>query len=121
MNKDLMLKLVNNERQKIGVNELEWDSRLEKVAQLQSNFMASCNTCTHASKSGDLGTRIEAQGFSWSSCAENVAGGYKNEATAVEGWMKSQGHKTNMLNPRYTHFGAGFSNGFWAQVFGSEL
>ncbi|CAG8667815.1 4283_t:CDS:2, partial [Dentiscutata heterogama] len=72
-------------------------------------------------KSGDLGTRIEAQGYSWSGCAENVAEGYKNEEAVVRGWMSSHGHKTNMLNPKYTHFGAGHINGFWAQVFGSEL
>ncbi|RIB14746.1 CAP domain-containing protein [Gigaspora rosea] len=121
MNKNLMLQLVNNERQKAGVKELVWDSRLEKVAQLQSEFMASCNSCTHASDSGNLGTRVEAQGFSWSGCAENVAEGYKDEESVVKGWLTSSGHKNNMLNPKYTHFGAGHQKGFWAQVYGSEL
>ncbi|KAF0399805.1 hypothetical protein F8M41_009665 [Gigaspora margarita] len=64
---------------------------------------------------GDLGTRIKAYGYSYSSCAENVDVGYNNEAMAVEGTPSKHAQS------RYAHFAAGLSRGFWVQVFGMNF
>lgn len=55
---------------------------------------------------------------------ENVAYGYASGASVVnDGWMKSLGHRLNILNPAFTFMGIGArkgSDGHWyvAQVFG---
>jgi len=54
--------------------------------------------------------------------AENIAMGYPNSEQAMLGWMRSSGHRANILNPRYRSIGiAGFmsSNGtcYWCQQF----
>lgn len=36
---------------------------------------------------------------------ENIAWNYPNERDMVEGWMTSQGHKDNILDPKFTHAG----------------
>lgn len=54
---------------------------------------------------------------------ENVAYGYTSGKAAVGAWMRSPGHRANILNPRYRLLAVGAaqaSNGQWysAQVFG---
>ncbi|CAG8780791.1 1970_t:CDS:2, partial [Gigaspora margarita] len=68
---------------------------------------------------GDLDTRIKAYGYSYSSCAQNVGVGYK--VMAVEGWMRSQGHQANMLNPRYAHLLLDYPEAFGLRFFRSEF
>ena len=45
-------------------------------------------------------------GYSYSSLAENLAGNSSNTG-AVNAWMNSSGHKTNMLNAKYKKTGIG--------------
>ncbi|CAG8442799.1 5475_t:CDS:2 [Acaulospora morrowiae] len=116
-----MVHLVNNERRKAGVRDLVWDSRLAKAAQDQCNYMASYGLTHENHISGSIGTRVSAHHFLWSGCAENIAHGHEDANAAIRGWLNSEGHRKNMLNPNYTHFGAGFLNGYWAQVFGREM
>ena len=54
---------------------------------------------------------------------ENVAYGYSNGKAAVSAWMKSPGHKANILNKDYRLIAVGAAqdeDGRWyvAQVFG---
>jgi uncharacterized protein YkwD len=54
---------------------------------------------------------------------ENVAYGYPNGKSAVSAWMRSSGHKANILNPDFRLIAVGAyqdSRGSWyvAQVFG---
>lgn len=53
----------------------------------------------------------------WSAVAENV-GWYDGPVDAAEvarliheEWMKSPGHRANLLNPAYTHIGVGVAHG----------
>lgn len=71
-------------------------------------------------------TAIDESGLLYSSCAENVAAGYSTPAKVVDGWMNSEGHRKNILNPQLEYLGVGFYhvNGgdggygyYWAQVF----
>jgi uncharacterized protein YkwD len=71
--------------------------------------------------------RMKAAGFTGGAMAENIAVGYKSAAAVVEGWMKSEGHRKNILNCDYTMIGIGYDagqvkpdwgNGSWVQNFG---
>jgi uncharacterized protein YkwD len=58
-----------------------------------------------------------------STVGENVASGYPNGKSAVAAWMRSPGHRANILNTRYQLIAVGAyqdSRGTWyaAQVFG---
>lgn len=52
---------------------------------------------------------------------ENLALGYPTATAVVAGWMGSDGHRANILNPRYTEIGVGCTTGrrgaLCAQVF----
>ena len=61
-----------------------------------------------------------------SAAGENVAAGFPNGKSVVNnGWMSSEGHRANILNPSFTTVGIGARkghNGQWyvAQVFGRK-
>ncbi|KAJ9050305.1 hypothetical protein DSO57_1015696 [Entomophthora muscae] len=103
-----MLRLVNAERKKTA-------------AQCHSAYQARNKHMSHDGfKRSSVGLRVEKKGYFYSSCAENVAKGQKSVEEVVNSWMKSPGHKTNILNPDYTEFGAGMVNNYWTQNFGKH-
>ncbi|CAG8539673.1 1675_t:CDS:2, partial [Dentiscutata heterogama] len=104
-----MLDLVNAERKKAGAKPLSIDNRLCKVAEDHSKYMASINTLTHDDKAGDMGTRYKQHGYEYSCGGENVAEGYTDDESVMQGWMNSPGHRANILNPSFEHAGFGQS------------
>ncbi|KAJ9063183.1 hypothetical protein DSO57_1002917 [Entomophthora muscae] len=116
-----MLRLVNAERKKVHVQPLTFNSKLKAAAQCHSAYQARNKHMSHDGfKRSSVGLRVEKKGYFYSSCAENVAKGQKSVEEVVNSWMKSPGHKTNILNPDYTEFGAGMVNNYWTQNFGKH-
>ncbi|GBB85106.1 hypothetical protein RclHR1_11690003 [Rhizophagus clarus] len=114
-----LLCLVNRERANVNVRPLALDKRLVKAAQLHTNYMAETKNLTHDDVSGSLGTRISNQGFNWWMAGENIAYGFteKEETKVMRAWMNSRGHRANILNRKFTHFGSGFKDNYWTQNF----
>jgi uncharacterized protein YkwD len=53
---------------------------------------------------------------------ENIAKDVKYASAAVYTWMRSSGHKANILNSKYTHIGIGITEDeygryYWVQHF----
>jgi len=70
------------------------------------------------------GERVRAAGYIPINWGENIAAGYSTAAEAVAGWMSSEGHRDNLLNPGFTEIGLGIvaderGNLFYTQVFGT--
>jgi uncharacterized protein YkwD len=121
-----VFRAVNRERKTRAIPELEWHERAAKAAHVHSKRMAERNFFSHIDpRRGDLADRLKAEGISWTAIAENLfqQQGYKDPVErAVAGWLKSEGHKRNLLNPAYTHTGIGVatrSDGttFYTQIF----
>ena len=79
-------------------------------------------TMTHTGSDGSSpGDRISRVGFPAGAWAENVAAGYGSAAGVIEGWMGSEGHRENLLDPSFTSIGvasAQASDGtlYWTMV-----
>jgi uncharacterized protein YkwD len=122
-----ILNLVNQERAKVGADPLKINEQLDVAADLHTLDQASMNNMSHTGSNGsNLGDRIKDAGYLFSSAGENVAYGYGDAATVVTGWMNSEGHRQNILNPGYTEIGIGYAQGangqpFWTQDFGTQL
>mgnify|MGYP003557468121 CR=1 FL=1 len=81
---------------------LVWESRLAQAATAHSQDMAARNYFSHTSPSGStMVTRINATGYSWSTVGENIAAGYPTVNAVVDGWMASDGHCANLMNPNF--------------------
>ena len=92
----------NDERAKIGLPRLVWDSELCRMARIHSENMARLGFFAHETPEGmRLKERARSMGIQhFRVIAENIAynKGYDDPgAFAVERWMISAGHRANIL------------------------
>jgi uncharacterized protein YkwD len=93
----------------VGVDPVNGQNQLGTAARAHSQDMACNRFFDHTGSDGSsFAARITRAGYSYSAAAENIAAGYGDPASVVAGWMGSQGHKDNMLNPIYTQVGVGY-------------
>ena len=128
-----VVELTNIERAKAGLQPLQLNNKLLAAAQDHSNDMAQDDFFSHTGADGSsVGDRVKSSGYQYSTTGENIAAGQTTPAQVVEGWMKSPGHRANILNPNYTEIGVGYEylendtgsvnyNHYWTQVFGTPL
>lgn len=119
--------LVNETRQSHGLPPLRSSRKLNRAAQNWTDSMVASGNFSE----GNPGARASAVGFDWSTVGENIATGFETPAQVVAGWMRSQGHCYNILDPVYTEVGTGVSrhpvSGFgatpstWTQDFGLPM
>eukprot|EP00833_Pecoramyces_ruminatium_P003075 jgi/Orpsp1_1/1177107/evm.model.c7180000060216.1 len=117
-----MICMVNKERAKVNAPYLAYSSQLANAALKHSKYQASKKKMTH-SETGNYSTpmkRIKKAGFKPKACAENVAYNQKTVEKVMKAWMNSSGHKKNILNKSYTHFGAGMQKYYWTQNFATS-
>jgi uncharacterized protein YkwD len=119
-----VVELVNGERAKAGCGAVHSDSRLAAAAQGHSADMASRDYFDHTTPDGvDPWERAKAAGYD-TPTGENIAMGQRTAEDVVDGWMKSPGHRANILNCDSRAIGMGLArnNGgtiYWTQMFGS--
>jgi len=97
-----------------------------QAAQLQAEQMAALGTMAHdlpRARYPTLDSRLAAVRYPWSDAAENVARNYGTGTSVVTGWMKSEHHRVNILDPSFTQIGSGYAvdargDKYYAQVFG---
>jgi uncharacterized protein YkwD len=103
------------------------DQHLRCAARYHSLWMAQTNSFSHDSPGGDLGEdpweRIDSTGFDGFAVGENIAAGYDSARGVVNGWLGSDGHCANLMNPDATLTGVGYYVGgyyghYWTQNFG---
>ncbi|WP_458462951.1 CAP domain-containing protein [Paenibacillus sp.] len=113
-----VVKLVNAERAKAGLNALASDALLDKVAVAKVKDMSNNNYFDHQSPTyGSPFDMMKQFGVTYSYAGENIAKGQKTPQEVVTAWMNSEGHRANILSKNFTHIGVGYYNGYWAQEF----
>ena len=89
-----------------AATSLSWNSRLTQAADGHSKDMVANNFFDHVSADGrTFDKRIDATGYTWSALAENIAAGYPSVNAVIDGWIASDGHCANLMNPAYTEVG----------------
>lgn len=98
-----MFDLVNSERHKNGLTELEWSNELYEISKIRAEEASICwsHTRPDGTKIADMFPGIKALSKS-TLCGENLASGFDNCSKAMEGLMNSEGHRANILNKKYT-------------------
>ena len=68
--------------------------------------MAANNYFSHTSRDGrSMVDRVNATGYGWLTLGENIAAGYPTVDSVIDGWMASDGHCANMMNPNFREVG----------------
>jgi uncharacterized protein YkwD len=110
----------NKKRVAHGRKELRRTDCVQRFAVRQAKRMARQEQMFHQ----ELGPILEECGLR--SVGENVAYGYPNGRSVVnDGWMRSPGHRANILNPDFRLMGIGARKGhdgrwYVAQVLGRK-
>ncbi len=110
--------LVNQERAKAGLKPLRFDANLSKMALDKAKDMDNLNYFDHTSPTyGSPFDMMKSYGISYSYAGENIAMGQRTPQEVMNGWMNSQGHRANILNPNFDTIGVAYHNGYWVQEF----
>ncbi len=121
-----LLALTNQARGRAGLGTLNASSQLNAAAQKHADDMAQNGKFSHTGSNGSsMGDRIKAENYRFRRVAENIAyrGPSDDPEGAIESWLKSQGHRENMLNRQFTDIGLGYATDgnrhYYVQVFGT--
>jgi uncharacterized protein YkwD len=118
--------LTNIERSRQGLGLLRIEERLSHAARLQAEQLGRAGRLDHVLPDAQYPRpedRLAAAGYPWQAYGENLAFGYPDARSAVDGWMNSPGHRANIVGTAFTEIGvahAADANGriYYAQVFG---
>ena len=96
---------INKARARHGTGPVRMEGRLVEAALRHSLMMARKGKMAHQFGPGTrFRDRIKKTGIR-GSAAENVGAGYSSMESAVDGWLRSPGHRRNLLNRKLTHIG----------------
>ena len=121
--------LTNAQRAAVGIPPLKLQKNLLVSARWLARDMAEKNYFSHTDKQGrDIDPRLPACGYRrYHGIGENIAAGQENPADAMTEWMKSPGHRENILSRDYNEIGVGYCfstdskfQRYWVQDFGSR-
>lgn len=116
-----VVQLVNQEREKAGLQPLSISRSAEAAALIRSKEIE--NSFSHTRPNGSsFSTALKEQGVSYRSSGENIAWGQKTPEQVMQGWMNSSGHRANILNANFTAIGVGYYRSpagvnYWTQLF----
>lgn len=118
-----VVKLVNAERSKRGLQTLSTNWQLSRVARYKSTDMATKGYFSHTSPTyGSPFNMMENFGIKFSAAGENIAYGQRTAQEVMTGWMNSPGHRSNILSATYNQIGVGYAKNskgvpYWTQMF----
>jgi uncharacterized protein YkwD len=101
---------VNAVREREGLAPLAVDDELAAIARRYSCEMARRGFFSHIAPDGEtMRDRLRKAGKRFAAAGENIARIESADPAerAVSGWLKSPGHRENMLNTRFTRTGVG--------------
>ncbi len=119
----------NLARQAVGAPPLRWNAELTAAARWFSWDSVANRAegyCGHQDSQGNWpDVRTQTAGYTGVSGAENAFCGYVSGEAAVEGWLNSEGHRANLLDPNSREVGLGYyhladGRGYVTQDFGHD-
>ena len=95
-------------RAQLGLKDLIWNPVVASVAQYYAEYMAENSYFEHIDPEGNNpGDRLENAGLLYSYFGENIDAGYYNAEDSMNGWIRSSGHRTNLISENFTQIGVG--------------
>ena len=115
--------LVNAERAKAGIGALTLDQGITSAAQIRAQEIEV--SFSHTRPDGRrFSSVLTDAGITFRNSGENIAWGQRSPQEVMNGWMNSEGHRANILNPNFTKIGIGHyqnaaGRNYWSQLFTS--
>lgn len=119
---DEVIRLVNEERAKEGLQPLTKSNDLCKAAGIRAEEIV--NLFDHTRPDGrDCFTVLDDYNIRYMAVGENIAAGQSNPSGVMYAWMNSSGHRSNILSDSFGQIGIEFIKGkgdygtYWVQIF----
>lgn len=97
---------MNRERVAHGLRPLRLDAKLSLAAGDRARDMLAKHYFAHESPDGiDPFDWVDRRGYRYRAIGENLAVGYRSAQAVVGGWMRSEGHRHNILLPDFDEVG----------------
>lgn len=118
---DEVIRIVNEERAKQGLQPLKKNNDLCKVAGIRATETTSL--FSHTRPNGEsCFTILKEYNISYMTVGENIAAGQQTPTEVMNAWMNSQGHRENIINSSFGQIGVGVVKGgsygiYWVQMF----
>lgn len=110
MQSQALLQDTNSERTQADVPLLSENAQLDQAAQAKAKDMATRNYWSHDTPDGNPPwVFVTNQNYTYQKLGENLAAGFDNEQSAINGWMASPHHKENLLDPSFSQVGFGIA------------
>ena len=109
-------------RQRAGKALLKINALLFIAARKHAANMAAEKKLEHRLNGKSSSDRVTATGYKWTTVSENIAWNQLSVAEVMQGWMRSEGHRMNLLGSDITEMGAAVAANaqgelYWVQVF----
>ncbi len=126
--KAVVLSETNIYRETKKLQQLKQNAALDAAAAGYAAYLAEHEGMGHTADGKTPAKRVYAQGYQWCFVAENVWGGWRKPQTmladevgrkAMDGWKKSPGHNSNLLEKRVRDIGIGAAA--WKQADGKDV
>ncbi len=106
-----LLSDTNAARSANGVASLKLNSKLDTAAQANADDMVARDYWSHYTPDGNPPwIWVTNQGYAYEKLGQNLATGFSDEQSTINGWMASPEHRANMLDPSFKDVGFGFAN-----------
>lgn len=100
-----LLSIINAEREKNNLPNLQIDEELQNVAKLKANDLVQNNYFSHISPTyGTPFDMLKSHNISYKTASENIAGN-SDIKSAFDAWISSDSHKENILSNDYNYTG----------------
>lgn len=110
-----LLNATNTQRLQTGEKGLTINAQLQNAAQNKAEDMVKRNYWSHKTPEGkDPWAFIANENYQYQKAGENLAYGFNDSTSTIDGWMNSDSHKRNLLDKDFTEVGFGVvdSNNF---------
>jgi uncharacterized protein YkwD len=113
LTKEGIINETNKQREKYGLPPLKENLILNKTAKAKADDMFKNQYFSHYSLTGEgIENLAKKFGYEFLIMGENLAmGNFSSEKELVSSWMESEGHRKNILNPKYQEIGVAVEKG----------
>lgn len=101
----IVLEKINEKRQEYGLDSLEFREDLNLIAKQKAEDLINNNYFAHESPTyGNISNMLDENDVNYNIAGENLAG-VTTVDLAIDGWMNSEAHKSNILEAKYKYTG----------------
>ncbi|MDP2586720.1 MAG: CAP domain-containing protein [Candidatus Komeilibacteria bacterium] len=100
-----LIDLTNAERIKNNLPTLTINTDLNLAAKHKASDIFKWQKFSHDLPGKKFSDEVKKVGYEYAITGENLAEGFADAEAIMKAWMKSQGHRENILNPRYQEIG----------------